>query len=75
VIIALVDDANGPRAVIGFTYSHFELMPNNVGQTITDEIWQRRFYQEGDESSPFQYTDRTAWQEPLPWYRNLYPEP
>lgn len=70
VVIALVQDANGPRAVIGFTFRHHEFTEPHGGPRKTDEDWQKGFY-EADEYDAFKYTDPKTWPAQPSWYAPL----
>ncbi|TSC55958.1 MAG: hypothetical protein G01um101418_529 [Parcubacteria group bacterium Gr01-1014_18] len=72
VIFTAVNDANGKRLTIGFTYSHYEFTELLGGQRLTDEKWQSRFY-EGDESyEAYHYTHPATWPKTNFWYAPLF---
>lgn len=67
VILVAVNDANGPRLAIGFTYSHYEFTRPYGGPRLTDNDWRAHFYANGE------YTDPATWPEVNAWYKGLYP--
>lgn len=71
VIIAAVKDANGPRATIGFTYSHYEFTKPYGGKRMTDEDWQTLFYNGTDPESAFDYTPKATWPATPSWYDSI----
>lgn len=74
VIIALVKDINGPRATIGFTYSHYEFTQPYGGKRLTDEDWQKKLYAETtDPYAAYQYTPLAGQPSQPSWYDVLKP--
>lgn len=71
VIIVAVKDVNGPRYVIGFTYSHYEFRKDHGGNRMTDEDWQENFYTGDDTNNAFDYTNKSTWPKMNPWYAPL----
>ena len=71
VLLALVHDRNGARAVIGFAYSHYETY-EPLGPRKTDEEWQQEFY-EGDPhgTDAFTYLPVDSWPTQPAWYAPL----
>lgn len=69
VIIVLVKDGNGSRATIGFTYSHYEFTQEYGGKRLTDEDWQKNFYEPSDDPyNAYQYTNASSWPSTPSWY-------
>ncbi len=71
VILTAVQDSNGPRLSIGFTYSQFEFR-KPIGKRMTDEQWQEVFYKGTDDNQPFDYTSSSAWPKLNSWYAPLF---
>jgi hypothetical protein len=72
VIIALVKDVNGPRATVGFAYSHYEFTEPYGSKRLTDEDWQKKFYVPTDDLyNPYEYTPRASWPAQPSWYDAL----
>ncbi len=73
VILTAVKDVNGPRLGIGFTYSHFETRKPLGGPRMTDEDWQKIFYEGTDDNDAFRYTKPVTWPAVNSWYAPLFP--
>ncbi len=58
LILALVGDAGRPRLVVGGAYDYYEFA-QPLGQRLTDQEWQKRFYRLNPETPP-----RPAWVHP-----------
>ncbi len=72
VILVAVKDANGPRVAIGFTYAQYEFTKPLTGPRMTDEEWQKSFYQGDDDEQPFVYTPVSSWPAVPSWYASLF---
>ena len=72
VIFTAVDDANGPRLTVGFTYSHYEFTKPYGGQRMTDEDWQTNFYKPGDTYNAFDYVAKSLKPAVNYWYKILF---
>lgn len=72
VIFTAVKDANGARLTVGFTYSQYEFTHLLDGPRMTDEEWQKKFYQGDDPYSAFNYTDKSTWPKENVWYQPLF---
>jgi hypothetical protein len=72
VIFTAVDDANGPRLTVGFTYSHYEFTKLYGGQRMTDEDWQTNFYKPGDTYNAFDYVAKSLKPAVNYWYKILF---
>jgi len=75
VIFTAVNDANGPRLTVGFTYSHYEFVKEYGGKRLTDEEWQKNFYKGDDTYNAFDYTDKSSWPKLNYWYEALFAKP
>ncbi len=58
LVLALVGDAGRPRLVVGGAYDYYEFT-QPLGRRLTDQEWQRRFYQLNPETPP-----RPTWVHP-----------
>jgi Protein of unknown function (DUF3160) len=72
VIFTAVDDANGPRLTVGFTYSHYEFTKLYGGQRLTDEDWQKNFYNGIDTENAFDYVAKSLKPAVNYWYAILF---
>ncbi len=72
VIFTAVEDANGPRLTVGFTYSHYEFTKPYGGQRMTDEDWQKNFYKPGDTYNAFDYVAKSLKPAVNYWYSILF---
>lgn len=73
VILVAVNDANGPRLTIGFTYAQYEFTEEYGGKRMTDEDWQKRFYEEGDDPyDAFRYTTPASHPVVPSWFAPLF---
>jgi len=72
VIFTAVSDANGPRLTVGFTYSQYEFTKEYGGQRMTDEDWQKNFYQGDDTYNAYNYTSKDTWPKVNAWYAPLF---
>ena len=72
VIFTAVEDANGPRLTVGFTYSHYEFTKLYGGQRMTDEDWQKNFYKDGDTFDAFNYVAKSLKPAVNYWYKILF---
>lgn len=71
VIFVVLKDANGPRLSVGFVSSHYEFTKLYGGKRMTDEDWQKNFY-EGDEPyDAFSYTTKDKWPSVNKWFESL----
>jgi hypothetical protein len=71
VMFVAVKDANGPRLTVGFVSSHFEFTKPYGDQRLTDEVWQKNFY-EGDEPyEAFNYIPKNKWPKINAWFEPL----
>ncbi len=72
VIFTAVEDANGPRLTVGFTYSHYEFTKEYGGQRMTDEDWQKNFYKPGDTFDAFNDVAKSLKPAVNYWYKILF---
>lgn len=72
VIFVAVKDANGARLTTGIVYSQYEFRQPAEGQRLTDEDWQKNFYDNENEYDAYKYTDKADWPEENPWYDILF---
>lgn len=72
VIFTAVSDANGPRLTVGFVSSHYEFTEGYGGKRLTDEDWQKRFYEGTNTDTAFEYTSPKTWPSQNPWYAPLF---
>lgn len=72
VLLVMVKDVNGPRVTVGFTYSHYEFTEFFGGKRLTDEDWQKKFYEETEDPyQAYNYTDGSAWPKAPSWYKSI----
>lgn len=72
VVFAAVNDANGPRLTAGFVSSHYEFTKPYGGKRMTDEDWQKGFYEGEDPYDAYRYAPKTGWPRPNAWYAPLF---
>lgn len=72
VIFVAVKDTNGARLTTGIVYSQYEFRKPAEGQRMTDEDWQKNFYDNENEYDSYKYTDKSKWPEENPWYDILF---
>ncbi|HTK04882.1 MAG TPA: DUF3160 domain-containing protein [Candidatus Eisenbacteria bacterium] len=68
VIFAAVSDVNGPRLTAGFVSAHYEFTKAYGGKRLTDEEWQKNFYEGTDPYDAFHYTPQAVWPVLNAWY-------
>lgn len=68
VIFTAVEDVNGPRLTIGFVSSQYEFTESYGGKRLTDEDWQKKFYEGNEPYSAFEYTEKSHWPSFNAWY-------
>lgn len=68
MIFVAVKDANGPRLVAGFTYSHYEFLSPT---RLTDEDWQQSFYTNEGGDYAITYKPQETWPAIPSWYQEL----
>lgn len=72
VIFAAVSDANGPRLTAGFVSAHYEFTKAYGGKRLTDEEWQKNFYEGSDPYDAFRYTPLAGWPAANAWYAPVF---
>jgi hypothetical protein len=72
VIFTAVDDVNGPRLTVGFTSSHYEFTQAYGGNRLTDEDWQKDFYQGDAPDKAYEYAPKAGWPKENAWYAPLF---
>ncbi len=72
VIFIAVNDVNDPRLTVGFTYSQYEFIKEYGGKRLTDEDWQKSFYEGDDTYDAYHYTDKSALPKINVWYQTLF---
>jgi hypothetical protein len=75
VILAAVSDANGPRLTVGFTAAHYEFVKPYGGKRLTDEEWQKNFYEGDDPYDAYRYAAKAGWPAENVWYAPLFGAP